>query len=72
MKQQEQAKEENKIVAEYEKKYGYPPDVIETDWDGNVIGCGSHADYDTYAVAVQNGDGYYDEYGHFHYLGGDY
>jgi hypothetical protein len=41
-------------------------DVIEYDDDGNIIGWGTHADYDYYAVDVQNGNGYYDNDGHFH------
>lgn len=42
-------------------------DVIERDEDGNVIGGGSHADYDLYASEVMNGIGYYDDNGRFHY-----
>lgn len=41
-------------------------DIIERDDNGNIIGCGSHADYDFYATEVQNGQGYYDSNGHFH------
>lgn len=41
-------------------------DVIERDDNGNIIGYGSHADYDYYAAEVQNGRGYYDNDGHFH------
>jgi len=41
-------------------------DIIERDDNGNIIGCGSHADYDCYATEVQNGQGYYDNDGHFH------
>lgn len=41
-------------------------DVIERDGNGNIIGYGSHADYDYYAAEVQNGQGYYDNNGHFH------
>lgn len=36
--------------------------------DGHLIVCeeyGSDADFDTYAVEVMNGDGYYDETGKF-------
>lgn len=40
--------------------------IIERDDSGNIIGCGSHADYDYYATEVQNGQGYYDSSGHFH------
>lgn len=29
---------------------------------------GTDADFDTYAVEVQNGDGYYDDAGSFHYF----
>lgn len=36
--------------------------------DAEVIGeAGSDADFDNYAVQVQNGDGYYDEDGKFHW-----
>lgn len=41
-------------------------DVIEYDSDGSIIGWGTHAAYDYYAVDVQNGNGYYDNDGHFH------
>lgn len=38
--------------------------------DGHLIVCeeyGSDADFDTYAVQVMNGEGYYDDNGKFHY-----
>ena len=41
-------------------------DIIERDDNGNIIGYGSHADYDCYATEVRNGQGYYDSNGHFH------
>lgn len=42
------------------------------EWDEDtIVGYGSDADYDTYAVQVQNGDGYYDENGRFHYYNCD-
>lgn len=64
---------ENEIIERYTKSHGYPPDVIETDPNtGEIIGCGSHADYDYYAVQVQNEEGYYDVNGHFQYFGGEW
>lgn len=39
-------------------------DVIETDGD-RIVGFGSDADYDSHADDVQNGNGYYDENGHY-------
>ena len=41
-------------------------DIVEYDDNGNIVGWGSHADYDYYAVEVQNGRGYYDNDGHYH------
>lgn len=40
-------------------------DIIEYDDNGNIIGHGTHADYDFNAVQVQNGEGYYDSNGHY-------
>lgn len=36
------------------------------DDDGYLIDWGNHADYDCFALEVMNGDGYYDEEGHYH------
>ena len=41
-------------------------DIVEYDNNGNIVGYGSHADYDYYATEVQNGQGYYDDDGHYH------
>lgn len=41
-------------------------DIIEYDDEYGIVGWGTHADYDYYAVEVQNGNGYYDDDGHFH------
>ena len=40
-------------------------DILELDDDGNVIGWGSHQDYDYYALQVMNGEGYYDKNGRY-------
>ena len=39
-------------------------DVLEID-GGMIVGFGSDRDYDTHAVDVMNGNGYYDENGHY-------
>lgn len=39
--------------------------VIERDDEGNIIGYGTDADYDTHAADVMNGNGYYDNDGHY-------
>lgn len=39
---------------------------VELDKDDNVVSSGTDADYDVYALEVMNGEGYYDEDGHFH------
>ncbi|MDE5583433.1 MAG: hypothetical protein K2J08_06990 [Ruminococcus sp.] len=39
-------------------------DVLEID-NGLIVGFGSHADYDTHAVDIMNGNGYYDKNGHY-------
>lgn len=57
--------EYQKMLDDYREKHGTYPDVIETDDDGNVVGMGSHADYDYHAREVQNGEGYYDSDGHY-------
>lgn len=45
-------------------------DILE--WDnGDLVGWGSHKDYDYYALEVMNGDGYYDSEGHFHRYSND-
>lgn len=61
--------EYQKMLDNYREKSGTYPDVIETDDDGNVVGMGSHADYDYYAREVQNGEGYYDNLGHYRSYG---
>lgn len=55
------------------KEMGYSEDVVDKimkadiiEWDcGRIVDWGSHADYDYYAVDVINGNGYYDNDGHF-------
>lgn len=41
-------------------------DVVERDDEGNIVGYGTDADYDTHASDVMNGYGYYDSDGHYH------
>lgn len=40
-------------------------DVIEIDDSGNIVGYGSDRDYDTHLEDVLNGNGYYDDEGHY-------
>ena len=39
------------------------------DDDGHLIDWGNHADYDCFALDIMNGNGYYDEEGHYHSYG---
>lgn len=41
-------------------------DWLELDNNSNVIGRGTDADYQDHALQVMNGEGYYDEEGHYH------
>ena len=38
---------------------------LEVDDNGNIVGCGNDADYDTHSTDVQNGLGYYDSDGFY-------
>ena len=42
------------------------------DDDGYLIEWGNHADYDCFALEIMNGEGYYDEEGHYHGYGSNW
>lgn len=47
-------------------------DLVYFDDDGRFEECANYEDYDKFALEVLNGDGYYDEDGHYHSFPGRY
>ena len=55
-----------KLIDDYIKRRGFAPLVFDYDDEGRITEYGTDADYDTHAVDVMNGNGYYDSAGWYH------
>lgn len=55
-----------KLIAAYTARHGFLPAIFDYDDEGRIIEYGTDRDYDTHAVDVQNGYGYYDDDGWYH------
>ena len=53
------------MISKFKSNHPYSRPRLEYDSDGRCVGVGSDEEYDTNALDVMNGDGYYDENGNY-------